>query len=283
MYINVAAAGFRYCLGEERWRSELWCGMQGLVTVASVALAPWDTLRLEVDARKMFGRILVACHRREKEHENNISEHWRTSKFHRKVFIEDNLGEFHELLAESGYTCACASKPCAPWSLMCSLTFLDDMFDSIANGCQVGIQPGGAKYDQALMAVSRELRSFVSSCLSELQVAIAGGMAILSWEAQSVERSTADHRTGFANRISRIWTEASVARLLAMLVLSGAQRSYKGASAACCKSLNSIVGIQTTFANSRFCPASVTRNCEITSECVLCKVFAEPWAKSKVL
>lgn len=27
-----------------------------------------------------------------KEHENNISEHWRTSKFHRKVFIEDNLG-----------------------------------------------------------------------------------------------------------------------------------------------------------------------------------------------
>lgn len=78
---------------------------------------------------------------------------------------------------------------------------------------RLGSSPVVPNTIQALMAVSRELRSFVSSlssCLSELQVAIAGGMAILSWEAQSVERSTADHSTGFANRISRIWTEAAL-------------------------------------------------------------------------
>ncbi len=81
MYISVAA-GFRHCLGEERWRSELWCGMQGLVTTAfamsqSIRVdwwAPWDTLRLEVDARKMFGRILVACVGGKRKWEN-ISEH----------------------------------------------------------------------------------------------------------------------------------------------------------------------------------------------------------------
>ena len=40
----------------------MWHARPGnLVTVASVAFAPVDTLRLEVDARKMFGRILVAC------------------------------------------------------------------------------------------------------------------------------------------------------------------------------------------------------------------------------
>ena len=43
----------------------------------------------------MQGRCLAVSWLRAlagKEHENNISEHWRTSKFHRKVFIEDNLG-----------------------------------------------------------------------------------------------------------------------------------------------------------------------------------------------
>ena len=34
--------------------------------------------------------------------------------FTEKCSLRTTLEEFHELLAESGYTCACALKPCAP-------------------------------------------------------------------------------------------------------------------------------------------------------------------------
>lgn len=107
-------------------------------------------------------------------------------------------------------------------------------------------------------------RKFVSSCPSELQVAIAGGMAILSWEAQSVGSSTAEHRTcrtlgsesrfGLRQRCATVG-DAGTFRRTIFSVERGfkmIRRSYKGASlsAVSCE----IVGIPSTFANSRFCP-----------------------------
>ena len=98
------------------------------------------------------------------------------------------MEEFHELLAESGYTCACALKPCSESGIFKAIVL------------RLGSNPVVPNTIQAPMA------------------AIAGGMAIQSWEAQSVQCST-------DLDLEDLDDLGSGVQLLAMLVLSGTQVS----------------------------------------------------------